>query len=67
MVLWGKYGENAQMYAIHVLTTYNYDQNVTTSEYNDPKTFRPRDTWSQKRTDCQSNQNFDTATPKDRS
>jgi hypothetical protein len=44
MVLWGKYGENAQMYAIHVLTTYNYDPNVTTSEYNDPKTFRPRDT-----------------------
>jgi hypothetical protein len=39
----------------HGLTTYDSDPNVRTSEFNDPKTFRPRDIKSQKWTDCPSN------------
>ncbi len=48
----------------HVSTTYDYDPKVTTSECNDPKTFRPRDPKSQKWTDYPSNENCDTATQK---
>ncbi len=48
----------------HASSTYDYDPNVNTSEFNNPKTFRPCDIKSQKWTDCLSNQNCDTKTPK---
>ncbi len=51
----------------HASTTYDSDPNVKTTEFNDPKTFRPRDIKSQKWTDCLSNQNCDTTTPKSES
>jgi hypothetical protein len=35
----------------HASTTYDSDPNVKTTEFNDPKTFRPRDIKSQKWTD----------------
>jgi hypothetical protein len=39
----------------HVSTTYDHDPNVTSSEFNDPKTFRPSNIKSRKWTDCPSN------------
>ncbi len=49
-----------------VSTTYDCDPNVMTSEFNDPKTFRPSDIKSQNWADCPSNQNCDTTTTKSR-
>jgi hypothetical protein len=47
-----------------ILTTFNNDPNVVTSEAYNPKMFRPHDTKTQKWTDCLSTWNRDTATPK---